>query len=77
MTRQTRWQQRHLATLSTHVTLAQAARFRAACHAQGCRPYAAIKNFVLHYGREQTEKTDRSPSEEGKRWTKKAPSQES
>lgn len=49
MTRQTKWQLRHLATLSTHVTKDQAAAFRAACHAQASRPYVELRKFVLHY----------------------------
>ena len=56
MRRQSRWDRRHLATLSTHVTLSEAEAFRAACRANAVRPYVAIKEFVRQYTRENWRK---------------------
>ena len=56
MRRQSNWDRRHLATLSTHVTKSQAENFRAACRANAVRPYVAIRDFVLQYTREKCPK---------------------
>lgn len=56
MQRQSAWQKRHLATLSTHVKISQAAEFKAACRATGSRPYRVLRRFVLHYIKEHCPK---------------------
>jgi hypothetical protein len=56
MRRQSRWDRRHLATLSTHVKISQAEAFREACRAQASRPYVEIRKFVLQYTEENRPK---------------------
>jgi hypothetical protein len=64
MRRQSSWDRRHLATLSTHVTSSQAEAFRAACRANAVRPYVALRDFVLQYTREMCPKNGTLTSEE-------------
>jgi hypothetical protein len=45
-----------MATLSTHVKISQAEKFREACRANGTKPYRAIRKFVLQYTREMCPK---------------------
>lgn len=50
--RQSEWDRRHLATISTHVKISQAEAFKEACRARHTKPYRALRKFVLQYTRE-------------------------
>lgn len=45
--RQAKWDKRNLRTVSTHVSLEQADRFRRACSRNRTTPYAALRDYVL------------------------------
>ena len=45
--RQARWDRRNLRTVSTHVSVQQAARFGRWCRRQGTTPYHELRRFIL------------------------------
>ena len=42
-----KWDKRNLRTVSTHVSVPQAARFRRYCRRAGTTPYHELRRFVL------------------------------
>lgn len=47
--RQSRWDRRHLVTVSTHLTARQHEILTAACRAEGTTPYRIVRDFLQEY----------------------------
>ena len=47
--RQSRWDRRHLVTVSTHLTDREHDLLRAACRADNTTPYAIVRDFLYAY----------------------------
>lgn len=48
-TRQTKWDKRHLKTVSCHLTYREYARLQAICYAEGTKPYRLIRDYLRYY----------------------------
>ena len=46
-TRQAKWDRRNLRTVSTHVSVQEAARFKRYCRRTGTTPYNELRRFIL------------------------------
>lgn len=52
--RQYEWDKRNLRTISTHVTVQEAEKFKEACNRKKVSPYHVVREYVLQYTKDNT-----------------------
>ena len=51
--RQARWDRRYLRTISTHLPVDEALRFKSLCYRRNTTPYEVLQAYIRHWSRVQ------------------------